>query len=234
LLAQRLARRGVTISAGALALSLADASACVPPSLTRTTTKAALLVAAGRTAALSVSLSEILKGTTQAMFSAKLKASLTAVLAIVLGAGSVVYCARGQTGPAAKPQNELEALRHENELLNINLRVTLEKIKALEIELGKLKGQAKAGTGVGAAFMDLDKDGVVDIAATNASFKQTGDGTSIEISAARKSALADMESALKLLRAASDAESRRRAVARMDEVMKKLREEVRPRADRQK
>jgi hypothetical protein len=43
-----------------------------------------------------------------------------------------------------------------------------------------------------------------------------------------------MESALKLLRDAKDDESRQRAVERMEHVMKKLREEVSPRAEKQK
>src|SRR5262249_33716596 len=49
LLARRLTRRGLTLSAGALAtaLSPAAAPACVPPPLFITTTRAAALVAAG-------------------------------------------------------------------------------------------------------------------------------------------------------------------------------------------
>jgi hypothetical protein len=49
------------------------------------------------------------------MFFAKLKAPLTAILAILLGAGTLVYSAGGQTGPSAKPPNKLEILRHEQE-----------------------------------------------------------------------------------------------------------------------
>jgi RNA polymerase sigma factor (sigma-70 family) len=245
LLAQRLTRRGITLSGGALAMSLSKASACVPPALVGMTTKAALLVAAGRTAALSASLSEILKGATQAMLFAKLKPTLATVMAIVLGAGTVVYCASGQTGPAVKPPNELEALRHENELLKINLRVTLEKIKALEMDVGKLKSQAKVGLGpdVGAGFADLDNDGFIDIIIANeALFKNRGDGTFIDVTADQKKALEramkvrpdEMESALKLLRTAKDDESRQRAVDQMEQVMKKLREEVGARADKKK
>jgi RNA polymerase sigma factor (sigma-70 family) len=244
LLAQRLTRRGVTLSGGALAMSLSEASASVPPALVGMTTKAALLVAVGRTAALSASLSEILKGATQAMLFAKLKPTLTTVMAIVLGAGTVVYCASGQTGPEVKPPNELEALKHENELLKINLRVTLEKIKALEMDVGKLKSQAKAGIGVGAAFADLDTNGSMDLFIGNGGtlYKNQGDGTFIDVTADRKKALEramkvrpdEMESALKLLRDAKDDESRQRAVERMEHVMKKLREEVSPRAEKQK
>jgi RNA polymerase sigma factor (sigma-70 family) len=232
MLAQRLARRGVALSGGALAVSLSEATACVPPILVGTTTKAALLVAAGRTAALSTSLAEILKGTTQAMLFAKLKPALVAVMAIVLGAGTVVYCANGQSTPTANPPSDLEALRLENELLKINLRVTLEKIKALEAEVSKPKGQARVGIGAGAAFADFDLDGQIDIFVGNEGkvFKNRGDGTFIDVTAAREQATKaraeEMDSALKLLRAANDAQSQRSAVEKMEQVMKKLRDEV--------
>jgi len=174
------------------------------------------------------------------MFLAKLKATLTTVMAIVLGAGAVAYCASGQTGPAAQPPNELDTLRHENELLQLNLRVTLEKIKALEMEVGKLKSQAKAGAGVGAAFVDFDNDGRADIIIANELYRNMRTGTFIDVGAARKKALEqamkvrpdEMESALKMLRAAKDAESRRKAVERMEQVMKKLRDEVGPPAEK--
>ncbi len=232
MLSQRLTRRGVTLSGGALAVSLSEAPSSVSPTLVRMTTKAALLVAVGRTAALSTSLAEILKGTTQAMFFAKLKPALAMVMAIVLSAGTVVYCASGQTAPAVEPKSDPEALRHENELLKINLRLTLEKIKALEAEVAKPKSQAKLGIGAGAAFMDFDLDGNVDIflGGEGRLYKSRGNGTFIDVTAAHETATKaraeEMESALKLLQAANDAESRRKALEKMEQVMKKLRDEV--------
>jgi hypothetical protein len=149
LLAERLGRHGITLSGGALAMARSEsASAGVPPTLVRATAKAAVLVAAGRLGAISVPVSILMKGTVQAMFIAKLKATLGTVLVVaMLGGSGLVYCAAGagQPAPAAKkPVSELEALRHENELLKVNLRVTLEKIQSLEKQVMDLKGRVKA------------------------------------------------------------------------------------------
>jgi RNA polymerase sigma factor (sigma-70 family) len=226
MLAQKLARHGVTLSGGALAMSLSEASGGVPPSLVATTTKGALLVAAGQMAALSISISEILKGATQAMFVAKMKATLRTVMALVLGAGTLVYCASGQTSSASKPQTELEALRHENELLKINLRVTLEKIKTLEGEVVALKARTNAN-----AVVQVD----VSKLASGWEKLYLGDlKVNVDFEKALKIRPDEMEAALKLLRAAKDAESRRKAVDQMEQVMKRLREEVRPQAEKQK
>jgi RNA polymerase sigma factor (sigma-70 family) len=238
LLAERLTRHGITLSGGALAMSLSEASAGVPPSLLGLTTKSALLVAAGQTAALSTSISLIMKGATQAMFLAKLKATLATITALVLGAGALVYCASGQTGGTTKPRNELEALRHENELLKINLRVTLEKIKALESEVTALKTQPKA-TAVGRVFADFDRDGALDLLITSDELVRIRpDGTIVmkpdvtwakakkAIEEAIKVRPDEMEAALKLLRAAKDAQSRKAAVDQMGRVLKKLREDI--------
>jgi hypothetical protein len=64
----------------------------------------------------------------------------------LLGVGGLVYNAELVPGGAraadeAKPKSELEKLRKENELLKMNLQVTLEKIIAQEDELKKLRGQ---------------------------------------------------------------------------------------------
>jgi RNA polymerase sigma factor (sigma-70 family) len=258
LLAQRLSRHGITLSGGALAMSLSEASARVPPSLVGMTTKAALVVAAGQTTALSTSISLIMKGATQAMFFAKLKATLATVMAIVVGAGTLVYCASGQTGATAKPQTELEALRHENELLKINLRVTLEKIRSLEGEVTALKGQqAKAAHGLqphavhGYQYApltlyysdDLSKvlnyqlykqpantgigyllnQQLYNNMATTANQKATRE--------ANKTQPDRIERALKMLGEAKDTESRQKALDQMERVIKRLREEIRPRTE---
>jgi RNA polymerase sigma factor (sigma-70 family) len=223
MLAQRLTRHGITLSGGSLAVGLSQtASAGVPPALVSVTTKSASLVATGQVSAIATSVSILMNGATQAMFFAKLKAMLATVIALVLGAGTLVYCASGQTAPGqGKPQSELEALRHENELLKINLRVTLEKIKALEGEVVALNAKTKAataGTGLGLRL----------------ALKLPDAESSFDVQRARKLRPDEMEAALKLLRAAKDAQSRQRAVDQMERVLRKLREELKAPADQNK
>jgi RNA polymerase sigma factor (sigma-70 family) len=153
MLARRLSRQGVTLSGGALAVSLAEASACVPPTLVGLTTQAALLVATGKTAAISTSISLVMKGVAQAMFLAKLKATLATVMALVLGAGALVYCASGQTGaggkPAVarpKPDDQDQALRNEDESVKLALRIMMadgarREIKSLQNRIKELESE---------------------------------------------------------------------------------------------
>src|SRR5262249_52058231 len=105
-LAQRLARRGVTCSSGALAAALAQqtAAACVPPALLTGTVQAATLLAAGQTAALlSARVLTLMEGVVQTMLLAKLKnaaALLLAVGLLVVGAGVLRHPALGNSpGP---------------------------------------------------------------------------------------------------------------------------------------
>ncbi len=146
MLAQRLARGGVTLSAGGVALALCQgaAPARVPASLVASTVKAA----AGPVAAVSMSVAVLLKGVMKAMLIAKLKvvAGMFLTLALALGAGGLAYQsvdAQDTAGAQAKPKprSELEALRRENELLKLNLEVVLEKVKAQEAELRTLRKQ---------------------------------------------------------------------------------------------
>jgi hypothetical protein len=58
--------------------------------------------------------------------------------------------------PAGKPLSELEALRQENELLKVNLRVLLEKVKRQEAELAALGGAGKPGSS-GAVELRFDE-----------------------------------------------------------------------------
>jgi hypothetical protein len=87
-----------------------------------------------------------MKAGVKAMFIAKLKATVATLMVIAsLGAVGIVYSGGGEapTG-SAKPPSEVDKLRKENELLRVNLRVTLEKIQALENELRAFKGPDKA------------------------------------------------------------------------------------------
>jgi len=140
MLAKRLTRRGLTVSGGALALALSETAAAIPPGLVGTTAQKAVLVAGGQLAAISSSVTILMKAGVKAMFLAKLKATVTTLMVIAVLGGGLAYSGSG--GGPAKPQNELDALRRENELLRVNLRVTLEKIEVLEKQVKDLKGQA--------------------------------------------------------------------------------------------
>jgi RNA polymerase sigma factor (sigma-70 family) len=156
LLAARLARRGVTLGAGALAAALSDAiaSAAVPWPLVSKTAKAAAIVAAGQLAAVSAPVAGLMKGVLKAMFLTKLKsvAGFVVLGAIALGLGGAALQTVGaQNAPGAnpaKPANELDALRRENELLKLNLLVVLEKVKSLQAEVHTLKNPVLSGARV--------------------------------------------------------------------------------------
>jgi RNA polymerase sigma factor (sigma-70 family) len=155
MLAQRLRRHGITLSGGALAVSLAEASAGVPPALVALTTQSALLVAAGHIAAVSTSIGLVMKGTVQTMFLAKLKTTLTTVLVLVLGAATLVYGARGQSDEGAKPKaagqpkHEVAAPPQEDErasstLLLLQPEGAKNEIKALESRIKALENEVAA------------------------------------------------------------------------------------------
>jgi RNA polymerase sigma factor (sigma-70 family) len=157
LLARRLTRRGLTLSGGALAAALAEgASASVPAPLVISTARTATLVAAGQLAAVSTPAALLARGVLEAMFMAKLKLVVGAVMVLAaLGAGGIAYRAgAGPTEanaapPAEKPRSELETLRRENELLKLNLEVVLEKVRSLEADVRTLKGQSGRGAPAG-------------------------------------------------------------------------------------
>jgi RNA polymerase sigma factor (sigma-70 family) len=150
LLAKRLVPYGLSLPGATLAAVLCEgaASAQVPAALVSTTTKAALLVAAGELTAVSAASAILMKGVLKSMFLTKLKLMVSAVMIVtVLGASGLVYRASGQSASPVdkqgdgKPKSELERLRHENELLKLNLEVVLEKVRAQEAELRTLKAQ---------------------------------------------------------------------------------------------
>jgi hypothetical protein len=221
LLAKRLARYGLALSGGALAVALAEgASAAVPAPLLFSTARAAALVAAGQLAAVSTPAAVLARGVLQAMFLTKLKLVIGAVMvAVALGATGLAYRAGGGPAqaqaapPADKPRSELDALRRENELLKLNLEVVLEKVRAQETELRTLRG--RAGEARGAAFSpdgrllaSSSAEGVVRIwdAAT---------GKQLEGEAARKA-----------FRGARDKEEVRRALDAMEKSLKELRRQL--------
>jgi RNA polymerase sigma factor (sigma-70 family) len=148
MLGDRLTRRGLGLAVGALA-----ASAAVPDALASSTSSLAALVAAGQLAAVEASAAFLAKGVLRAMVMTKLKFALAAAaaLAVVTGGASLRWGpapAEAQQPPpakAGKPLSELEELRQENELLKVNLRVLLEKVRRLEGEPASRKGLAAPG-----------------------------------------------------------------------------------------
>jgi RNA polymerase sigma factor (sigma-70 family) len=88
LLAKRLTKQGIVLSAGGLALALSQhaASACAPAPLLTTTIKAATLIAAGKAAAVatSASVAALSEGVLQAMFLTKIKSAMLIVFAVTL------------------------------------------------------------------------------------------------------------------------------------------------------
>jgi RNA polymerase sigma factor (sigma-70 family) len=222
MLGERLTRRGVTLSGAALAaaFSPAAASAGVSSMLMTTTIRAAMLVAAGESGAVTTPAAILMKGVLKTMFVQKLKIVTAAVMTtLALGTCGFVYQAgmspsRAQAQVAqAKPQSELEALRKENELLKLNLQVVLEKVRAQEEQLRAFKGK----TALNDRRLDLNRDAkdVVNLLAEV-----------MDRAVVHSDPLTDAEAALKTLRTAKYNEARQRAAEALEKATKKLREQL--------
>jgi RNA polymerase sigma factor (sigma-70 family) len=248
LLAERLSRRGVALSGGALAaaLSQATASAKVAAPLVVATAKAAVWVAAGHLAAVATPVAVLTKGVLRAMFLAKLKVVVGVALVVAaLGAGGVAYRSadaqtlQSQQRAEGKPRSEVEALRRENELLKLNLEVVLEKVRAQEAELRDLRGRAKP-TRYGDIFKpdkkpdgqlyydrekpkeDRNLKGKVGDAGSERIY---GSVTKPKVEERSPAEVADqIEVALKRLLEAKDDSAHRRALESLGQALRKLRE----------
>jgi len=110
MLALRLARHGLAVSAGSLAAALAQdaASASVPSAIVSATIKAASLLAAGQAAAaggISIKAIALMEGVLKAMFLSKLKIATSIVLGIgLLGISWGLYPTRAAEPPEAKQE----------------------------------------------------------------------------------------------------------------------------------
>ena len=106
LLAKRLARHGLALAGGTVAVALArNAAATVPAPLVGSTLKAATLVAAGNVAAGGVSapVAALTEGVLKAMGTSQIKRVFAVVLAVgLLGAGWGVYQGRAAEDPSKK------------------------------------------------------------------------------------------------------------------------------------
>jgi RNA polymerase sigma factor (sigma-70 family) len=117
MLARRLTRRGIALSAGALAAALSQnaASAGVPPSVIYSAIEAAKLIAAGQ-AAVPVKVAALAEGVLKAMLLTKLKgatAVLVAVMVGLVGFGFVMGQQKGDTVAPQKQQSEPKAQKAE-------------------------------------------------------------------------------------------------------------------------
>jgi RNA polymerase sigma factor (sigma-70 family) len=152
LLADRLARRGVTLSAAALGFVLCrQASAHVSPALVAATAKGATLFVSGQAESLCGAAIILAKGVLQVMFIDKMMAAVGVVFVlVVLAVGSWLFQSgearvsaqptpRVDKRPKARSADDLEALRKKVELLETNLEVVLEKVRAQEAEIRRLK-----------------------------------------------------------------------------------------------
>jgi RNA polymerase sigma factor (sigma-70 family) len=235
LLARRLAKCGVTLSAGAVAALAGEAPAAVPAALAGATVKAAFLVAAGQAAGTAPA-AALMRGVLKAMFIEKLKATAaTAVVVLALGAVGLACRFGGpltaQAAPqGGKPLTEVEALRKENELLKLNLQVVLEKVRAQEAELKSLKARVEAGgkaTLQGVRRLEEGKaplEVTLDLSAAQLELanKALTDLT-VGVELARPDAVKQAEDALKALREARDPAARRRAAEALEKAAKQLR-----------
>jgi RNA polymerase sigma factor (sigma-70 family) len=109
LLRRRLVRRGVEVSAGALATMLADNTflrAAPPAALSETTIRMSLLFAAGTTSsAVSASLAALVEGVVRSMFLGKIKVAVIVLVTFgLLGSGAGFVAHRTSAGqPGDKP-----------------------------------------------------------------------------------------------------------------------------------
>jgi RNA polymerase sigma factor (sigma-70 family) len=257
-LARRLARCGLGISGGSLATALAEgASAAVPAPLVALTVRAAALVAAGQAAAVSTPAAVLMKGVLKAMFLAKLKiVAATAMVVLALGAGGVVYHVAAGPGaaqaaaPEGKAPADADALRKENELLKLNLQLTLEKILSQEAELRTLRGRAEAAASeyrIRLQTLLADKVDQADVqrrllGLTNPVGLRTDAVRMLDLTRQQvgftedlRSPLAlpavpdpmqEVEAALKSLREARDKEAKQRAAEALEKALKKLRQQL--------
>ncbi|HEY7313766.1 MAG TPA: sigma-70 family RNA polymerase sigma factor [Gemmataceae bacterium] len=123
MLAKRLARHGLALSGGALAVLLSQkAAACIPDSVVFSTIKAAGVFAAGQatSAGISVKVAALTEGVLKTMLLNKLKITTAIVLGIFtvsviagLGVSTLPAWGQEQKGPAKKPRGQPQAAQKE-------------------------------------------------------------------------------------------------------------------------
>ena len=157
LLARRLARHGLVLSAGALtaALTHGASAAAVPPALLVSTVKTTGLLPAGQAATaglVSAKVAALTQGVVQAMFLTQLKSSMIVTFVVVaLGAGVGAIChgtSAQEAGslPQAGKQVQADprlALKQEIERLRAELARTQLELQKAKAEIALLKAEAQ-------------------------------------------------------------------------------------------
>jgi RNA polymerase sigma factor (sigma-70 family) len=215
MLAVRLARRGVTLTLGALSVALAQDA--VSGALAADTARVATLVLTGELASVSGPVAVLVKGALKTMFVARFKmvGVLFLVACLTLGAGSVAYhpVEAQNAAPAVRPLNELEALRRENALLKLNLEVVLEKVRAQANELEMVKQKART-----AQAETLYRD---QLAATGLAWLARQQNDKLV-----RPPAPDVEALLRHLREAKTNDARTNAIDALEKALRQLREDV--------
>jgi RNA polymerase sigma factor (sigma-70 family) len=231
LLAQRLARRGLALpAAGLAALGGSTASAAVPITLAGSTIKSAVLVAVGLAGEAPAAV--LMKGVLRAMFLTKLKLAAGLVMvATALGAGGFAYQAgrpaQAQAdSPGARPKDDLEALKRENELLRLNVQLILEKVRAQEAELRALKDQKTTVQSWNSASMRGAFSAPPWDRADPNWFRDARAEWARRAAGPIPDPVKQAEAALKAYQSARDREGRRRAADALEKATKRLREQL--------
>jgi RNA polymerase sigma factor (sigma-70 family) len=149
LLARRLSRYGLSISGGALAAMLSEeaASACLSPGLVTTTTKAAVLMAAGQASLAGVVSAKVIaltEGVMKAMLLTKLKIATMVLVSLIPGRAQ----AQKQEAPAkaaaskevpAKEQQSKEMTEAQAELGKAQVEVAEAQLQVAQAQLNESK-----------------------------------------------------------------------------------------------
>jgi RNA polymerase sigma factor (sigma-70 family) len=156
LLAKRLARHGLTLSAGALAVALSElaASACAPMAVMTSTVKAALLTTAGQAAGVGVISSSVValtEGVLKAMLLNNLNFASALVLAVMtfVGAGTATMIYRTRAAEAPAPQVDVAIAA--NQAIEDRRPLPADPIRSSDELRGKWSG-AKDGINVDLKF----------------------------------------------------------------------------------
>jgi RNA polymerase sigma factor (sigma-70 family) len=244
LLAKRLSARGLVVSCGGLAMTLATdlAAAQVSAAQANSTARVAALVAAGQLVGESTAPVLLMKGVMQAMLMKKVRLTVCVILVTAaLGAFGLASRPGGEAfaQEASQPEgrvgskapSDMAALRRENEDLRGTVRVLLKEIRTLQQSLENaraMRGDRKltaeklyTDLADEAKLRDIFLQNVLD--AELQQKDQKGDG-----------AVREVEAALKALREARDPEARRRAAQALERASQRVREQVNPGSSPQK